>query len=367
MEKRVYENSKFFRQLLPPMSPWSYGWMRTAHLENRDAGLVPNPSERELTILKNLIIESHASDIILEDADLFNKTVEGAINLVRNNPALYDFLMETDSAAAYAMEQITGLKVAKKAIYESDFFIPWRVNSVPRAECLEFAYGIARDFTGKMRKIPKIDISFYLSMADPMFGSIVDRGEKTVEWLNREKPERIVFAPAGMIPELRHFGFTPDADQKILLVDKDVTINYGKLLADLPFRKNNFSYIYTDIADLLKNIWPAIIGTNAFVMVGFATYIWDTALENILLSLRRLMNPNGFLIMDVNATHFVLERNKAVSFYLPMKTFATLEEATESLFKKLQAAGIPTKNVESATFTDVNGLPTSFHFLIPMS
>ncbi|MBQ6130365.1 class I SAM-dependent methyltransferase [Candidatus Saccharibacteria bacterium] len=366
----VLTESREMRQKLPPMSPWYYGWKYVDELNRFQAGDIPAPSQTMIDelwakIILNFIRNYGAPICAFQSyrlPDGVEATLNAALELAANNPAVYDFFMSTDQTACRGVKKVTGATIKEPSVFASEFFIPWRVNSVPRAECLEFAYGFAIDWFGRLRKIPETDLSYYLAFMDPLFGGIVDRGAKVVEWLNREKPEKIIFAPAGLAPEFRHLGLTLDERQTAVLIDRDPTIEYDEILVGLPF-KNQITTIQGDLLEALHD--SRCLGADALVCTGFLTYCWDK-LPAIIGLFRKVLRPGGTLIIDASADHWVVPRNKAVSFYLPMTTFRAGAEAEASLLRALARNSIPGCTLERYTCHDTESRPTEFVFRVKM-
>lgn len=366
-DSSVIEESRRLRRILPPMSPWHYGWKYVDELSRFNNKDIPAPTSQQLTELKIKIVleisnKSNGQLSLNEIYETVSPTVDRAIDLAAENPAVFDFFMSTDYIASHGVYEVLGAVIKEPSVYASEFFIPWRVNSVPRAECLEFAYGYAPDWFGNMRKIPPNDLSYYLAFMDPLFGGIIDRGVKVVEWLKEEKPKKIIFAPAGLAPEFRHLGLTLDKNQTAVLIDRDPTIEYDVILSQLPFR----SQISTIQGDLIKDLRdPRCIGADALVCTGFLTYVWDK-LPALVSLFRQILRPGGTLILDANASHWVLPRNEAVSFYQPMKTFETGADVENSLCRAFAANTMSARSVERYTCHGTDDRPTEFVFRIKM-
>lgn len=366
----MLDESRKTRKILPPMSSWHYGWKYVDELARFESKTIPAPTEQEIDnlrteIILNLVYHYGAPICAFHPYQLpeeVEKTLRAALELAATNPAVYDFFMSTDTVASRGVSEALKVRMEKPSVFASEFFIPWRVNSVPRAECLEFAYGFAPDWFGNLRKIPETDLSYYLAFMDPLFGGIVDRGAKVVEWLNEEKPKKTIFAPAGLAPEFRHLGLTLEKDQTAILIDRDPTIEYNEILAELPFK----SQLTTLQGDLLEQLHdPRCLGADVLVCTGFLTYCWDK-LPALIGLFRKILRPGGTLILDASADHWVVPRNKAVSFYLPMTTFSTGYAAEESLRCAMRQNAIPGYTLERYTCHDTEDKPTEFVFRFRM-
>ncbi|MBQ6127644.1 class I SAM-dependent methyltransferase [Candidatus Saccharibacteria bacterium] len=289
----------------------------------------------------------------LDDATKSSDSLEFArtacakfVNLAVENPALYDFVLDTDCDEYWDMIDPEG-KVVNRSRLASEFFIPWVAVEVPRSIALEVVYGYGLDIYGNYREIPKTDPFFYFVYKNELFTAIAERGIATTEILNELKPKRLAFLAAGMAPEFRHLGYCLEPDQQAILVDNDPTINSTELLKDLPF-KNQITYLEENLTKAIT--MPELSGQDAIVANGIMCYIWEK-FPQILAAIKALLKPGGTFIFELYPKHWEWARNRDIKgFYLPLKLFKDCDEASDAVEKVANAVGF--SSVKSCRYHD---------------
>ena len=268
------------------------------------------------------------------------------VNLAVENPALYDFVLDTDCDEYWNIIDQKG-KVKNRSRLASEFFIPWVAVEVPRSIALEVVYGYGLDIYGNYREIPKTDPFFYFVYKNDLFAAIAERGIATTRILNELKPRKMAFLAAGMAPEFRHLGYTLKRGQKAILIDNDPTINSTDLLKDLPF-KNNITYLEENITTAITN--PELKGQDVIVANGIICYVWDK-FPQILGAVKNLLNPHGTFIFELYPKHWEWARNRDIKgFYLPLKMFENCDEIHDAVAEIAEKLGI--KSIASYRYYD---------------
>ena len=274
------------------------------------------------------------------------------VSIADENPILYHFVRDTDKEAMKLLdpegtrqnETVVNGAIMRRSRIGSDFFVPWIASLVPRSIALEVCYGYGVDFKGEYREIPQTDPFFYFCHKNDLFVAIVERGLKTVEWLDELKPEKMLFLGAGMAPELRHLGLKLDKGQKAILIDHDTTINPEFLFKDISFR-DQIEYQLNDIALVVAN--PETRGFGAVTAMGLIPYVWgqsETSFSKLLVAIfKNTLEVGGSLIFELYPEHWEWYRNRDIKgFYMPLKLFPTIDTATELLKNLLCALQLDT-------------------------
>ena len=258
------------------------------------------------------------------------------VNLAVENPALYDFVLDTDCDEYWDIVDPKH-KVKNRSRLASEFFIPWVAVEVPRSIALEVVYGYGLDIYGNYRKIPKSDPFFYFVYKNELFAAIAERGIATTEFLKELKPEKTTFLAAGMAPEFRHLGYKLNPGQEVILVDNDPTIDSKELLKDLPF-KDQITYLEENLTTAITR--PDLAGQDVIVANGIICYVWEK-FPQILAAVKKLLKPHGTFIFELYPKHWEWARNRDIKgFYLPLKLFENCSEAEDAVTKIANKLGI---------------------------
>lgn len=339
-----------WRNELPPMDEYNFYTKYLGHGEL---------SEDELRKLRKDIYDAFSQTTAYEyygwgeaTQKVMDQKVEKFVQKVKAHPPLYHFVYDTDHAAMALLDsEKTRVYPPCSSRLGSDFFINWIADQVPRSIALEVCYGFGEDLAGEYREFPETDPFRYFTYKNDLFVAIVKRGLKSVEWIREEEPKRILFLGAGMAPEFRHLGLTLEPGQEAFLVDNDPTINPERLLSGLEFGEQ-MTYLKTDFKLALLN--PTLDDLDMMVANGFISYVWDTHFQTILMMAQKKLKPGGSFVFELYPDHWEWWRNKSIGgFYLPLKLFPSIDEATEALFRELKLANIPTETVDiESTYDD---------------
>lgn len=294
---------------------------------------------RDADYLWQKIKEYHDIDSpnLTESQRQFAKGVcEKFVKIAVENPALYDFVLDTDYDEYWNIVDPKG-EVENRCRLASEFFIPWIALEVPRAIALEVVYGYGVDIYGKYRAIEKHDPFFYFTYKNDLFKAIAERGIKTTELLARQRTKKIGFLAAGMAPEFRHLGFTLKKNQSAILVDNDPTINPDELLEGLPF-KNQITYIQEDISKAIAE--QKFKGCDVVVANGIICYVWNL-FPQILGAMINQIKSGGSFIFELYPHHWEWARNRDIKgFYLPLKLFKDSDDASAAVETVAKLFGI---------------------------
>ena len=261
------------------------------------------------------------------------------VKLAVENPALYDFVLDTDCDEYWNIVDPEG-KIKNRSRLASEFFIPWVAVCVPRSIALEVVYGYGIDIYGNYREIPQSDPFYYFTYKNELFNAIAERGIATVDFLTETHPKKIAFLAAGMAPEFRHLNLTLDSDQEAILADNDPTIDSVSLLKDLP-DKDRITYLEGEAGNLTKVLSSgALKGCDVIVANGIMCYIWDK-FPQVLGAVKQLLNPGGTFIFELYPKHWEWARNRDIKgFYLPLKLFESNKDAEDKVRKTAENLGI---------------------------
>ncbi|MBQ9402986.1 class I SAM-dependent methyltransferase [Candidatus Saccharibacteria bacterium] len=261
------------------------------------------------------------------------------VKLAVENPALYDFVLDTDCDEYWNIVDPEG-KVKNRSRLASEFFIPWVAVCVPRSIALEVVYGYGIDIYGNYREIPQDDPFYYFVYKNELFAAIAERGIATVGFLGEIHPKKIGFLAAGMAPEFRHLGLRLSKDQEAILADNDPTINSADLLKNLP-EKDQITYLEGESGNLINILSSDVLkGSDAIIANGIICYVWDR-FPQILGAAKRLLNPGGTFIFELYPKHWEWARNRDIKgFYLPLKLFESNKDAENSVKSVAKSLGI---------------------------
>ena len=268
------------------------------------------------------------------------------VKIAVENPALYDFVLDTDCNEYWEIMDPDG-KIENRCRLASEFFITWIAIEVPRAIALEVVYDYGIDIFGRYRRIPEYDPFFYFVYKNDLFKAIAERGLKTIQLLNLQRPKKIAFLAAGVAPEFRHLGFELHKYQRAILIDNDPTIDADDLLKDLPF-KDRITYAQEDIFKAISE--QKLKDCNAVVANGIIPYVWNM-FPQLLGTLVNQLKPKGTFIFELYPHHWEWARNRDIKgFYLPLKLFKDCDEASAAVEKIAGLFGI--KDVSSYRYYD---------------
>lgn len=335
---KILDNYDYYWRTLPPM--------KKADLFTKYA---ESAGTRDADYLWQKIKEYHDIDStdLTESQRQFAKGVcEKFVKIAIENPALYDFVLDTDYDEYWDIMDPKGV-VENRCRLASEFFIPWIATLVPRAIALEVVYGYGVDIYGKYRKIPETDPFLYFTYKNDLFKAIAERGLKTIELISQQHPKRIGFLAAGMAPEFKHLGLSLKKNQSAILVDNDPTINPDELFNDLPF-KNRITYVQEDISKAVAK--QKFKGCDTVVANGIICYVWHL-FPQLLGAMVSQIKSGGSFIFELYPHHWEWARNRDIKgFYLPLKLFGSSDEAAQAVESTARLFGI--KGISSYRFYD---------------
>lgn len=263
-------------------------------------------------------------------------TCEKFVKIAVENPALYDFVLDTDYDEYWEIMDPEN-KVENRCRLASEFFIPWIATLVPRAIALEVVYGYGIDIYGEYREIPETDPFLYFTYKNDLFKAIAERGIKTIELLDKQRSKKIGFLAAGMAPEFRHLGLELKKRQSAILVDNDPTINPEDLLKDLP-SQDRITYVQEDISKAVAE--QKFKGCDAVVANGIICYVWNM-FPQLLGAMVSQIKSGGSFIFELYPHHWEWARNRDIKgFYLPLKLFEDSDEAAQAVENATKLFGI---------------------------
>lgn len=248
---------------------------------------------------------------------------------------------------------------------ESAFLLTYFSVLSPNAPALEAARGYSVDIAGRYREIPESDYQAYnLCVREPTFRSfgqrvwwaqscmlqkVRDYEMKAPEGLlgysgKIEKPN-VLFAPAGMIPEVRYYHLKPEMLKsmfgRIVAYDLDPEMpGYLNMVFKRSMEEYGIDYRLEALERAFVN--PELQGLfDVVVANGFMSYHQDEA-ETLyyLRGFHKLLKPGGVVVFDVQTMEPSMVRCAVtLAWKLPLKPDRSPKAAIERIREAAKRVG----------------------------
>lgn len=309
------------------------------------------------------ISQRKVAEFYVEARELCRKLADGDDKLLR---AYFDGLEAMWPKLQQQIREPGFYHFVRKFGMDSAFLLTYFSVLSPSAPALEAARGHSVDIAGRYREIPESDYQAYnLCVREPTFRSFGTSRvwaaqscmlQKALDYEMKapdacagscasvEKPN-ILFAPAGMMPEVRYYRLRPemlkDLFGRIVAYDNDPKMpEYLKMVFERPVEEYGIDYRMEALERAFDD--PELQGMfDVVVANGFMSYHKDDA-ETLyyLRGFHKLLKPGGVVVFDVQTLEPSMVRCAVtLAWKLPLKPDRSPKAAIGRIRKAAERAG----------------------------